>query len=202
MKGTHPPYATGGRMPPPQNKETTRKEVTMDRRTEGDHTSTYRGPGSLWTAAKDLCTSATTRAGITLAIRLPAAAANTADRLEAAAHSHRRTMLMASAMAMLAGFVLLSADTAALAGQGGGSSNISFDEGADQIFSLIGTVALIVGVVVGIGSLAMKRVMAALGFGLGGALIWACCQRPEQTLGAAANWIIEQFTTGTGGGGG
>lgn len=198
MKHTRRMYGTASRMArSPEKKDAARKGAIMGRRIEPRQTNEQSVVRGAWEAARRLYSDVTTRASLTLGVRIPAAVTDAADRLEEAAKRHRRTMLMASALAMLAGFALLTADTTALA-QGSGSSNISFDEGADQIFSLIGTVALIVGVVVGIGSLAMKRVMAALGFGLGGALIWACCQRPEETLGAAANWVIEQFTRGTG----
>ena len=139
------------------------------------------------------------RAAATITATAPAAA-RAADRIEAAAVNQLRAIRIASLFSVIAGLALLVPDTAALAQGGGGGGDVSFDEGANQIFDIVGTVALIAGFVVGIGSLFMKRVMAALGFGLGGALIWAMCQNPEDTIGAFAQWIIERFTNGSSGG--
>jgi len=51
----------------------------------------------------------------------------------------------------------------------------------------------------GIGSLFRGRIMGALGYGLGGGLIWAFCANPEGTIGGAAEWLIQRFQGGGGG---
>lgn len=103
----------------------------------------------------------------------------------------RRTAFRVAALfAVTAGLFLLAVEPA--------HAQINPDAGADQVFEVIGLIALIAGLVMAIGSLFARRIMAALGFGLGGGLIWAFCANPEGTIGGAAEWLIQQFQGGGG----
>lgn len=78
----------------------------------------------------------------------------------------------------------------------GGAHAQSFnpDGGAQKIFDLVGLCALLAGLLMGVGSLFARRVLAGLGFALAGGIIWVCCKNPEGTIGAAADWVMQQFT--------
>lgn len=173
------------------------EEATMSRRDNGAGEATDRVEENnpLKTAGR-LYTASVTRAAVTLGI----AGKDTLDTavvvIEDRADQISRALRIAALFAISAGLLLLVPNIYAHAQDGG---SIDPKAGATQIFDVIGQLALIAGVVMAIGSLVARKVMAAMGFALAGGLIWAFCAKPEGTIGGAANWVIEAFTGGGGG---
>jgi hypothetical protein len=172
-----------------------RDEDTMNRgHREENRASRVVESNSLKKAGR-IYTASVTRAAVTLGTTGKDTLDTAVLAIESRADQVTRGLRIAALFAITAGLILLVPESYAQA-QGGGGGSIDPKAGATQIFDVIGQLALIAGVVMAIGSLVARKVMAAMGFALAGGLIWAFCSQPEGTIGGAANWVIEAFTGG------
>lgn len=106
------------------------------------------------------------------------------------ANAARARMLVVAAFFCAVSVLALVLPQSVAHAQGGGFEP---EQGADEIWEVIGIVGMLVGAIVGIGAIFTRKVLAGLGFLLAGGIVWVVSQDPEGTMGAAAEWIMDAF---------